>query len=248
MLPRLILALCLLSAMAHAAELVAIVRVPNGGIKPSLALDAAGVVHLAYFAGDPKGGDAFYVTSRDWGVAWSAPVRVNSQAGSVLGVSSIRGPRLALGRGGRVHVLWNGSSVAKPRAPLNPAQPADSPHNGTPLLYTRLDDTHRAFEPQRNVMSRTCALDGGSDIAADSEGRVFAVWHAMLPGAKGEAERAIWVARSDDDGATFAEEKNALPQPTGACACCSVAAAVDETGALAILFRAATGGSERGIQ
>ena len=41
--------------------------------------------------------------------------------------------------GGTAIVAWNGSSVATPKAPLNPAMPAASPFNGTPLLYARLD-------------------------------------------------------------------------------------------------------------
>ena len=234
------------AASLHAADVVAVRRVPDGGIKPSAAVDDAGVLHLVYFSGEAKGGDAFYVTSRDGGAAWSAPLRVNSQPRSVLGASSIRGPRLALGRGGRVHVAWNGSSTATPKAPLNPAMPADSPFNGTPLLYTRLDPATKAFEPQRNLMQKTCALDGGSDLAADSDGHVFAVWHAALPGAKGEGERAVFTAISTDDGLTFAEEKNALPEPTGVCACCALAARATD-GALAILYRAATDSVHRGM-
>ena len=48
-------------------------------------------------------------------------------------------------------------------------------------------------------------------------GRVYAVWHAIPAdgSAKGEEGRAVWLARSDDDGATFADEKNILPEATG---------------------------------
>jgi hypothetical protein len=96
-------------------------------------------------------------------------------------------------------------------------------------------------------MQRTCALDGGSDLAADREGHVFVVFHAQLPGAKSEAERAVFVATSTDDGRTFAEEKNALPEPTGVCACCSLAARASADGALAILYRGATESVHRGM-
>ena len=230
-----------------AADPVAVVRVPNGGIKPSAAVDDAGALHLVYFKGDTTGGDAFYVTSRDGGATWSTALRVNSQPRSVLGASSIRGPRLALGKAGRVHVAWNGSPFATPKAPLNPAMPADSSFNGTPLLYTRLDDARRAFEPQRNLMRTTCALDGGSDLAADREGRVFAVWHAQIPGAKGEGERGVFTAVSTDDGRTFFPEKNVLPEPTGVCACCALNARAAPDGAVAILYRAATASVNRGM-
>ncbi len=222
------LALCLLVATACAAEPVSLLRVPHGGMKPSLAVDDRGAVHLVYCKGDTKGGDAFYTISKDWGATWAEAVRVNSQPGSVLGVSSIRGPRMALGRGGRVHVAWNGSE-------------------GAAFLYTRLDAGARAFEPQRNVMTKTHALDGGGDVAADAQGRVFAVWHAMPRGGKSETDRAVWIARSDDDGQTFGEENNALPAPTGACGCCALAARAGADGALAILYRGATESIHRGM-
>ena len=237
----------LLAANARAAE-VAVIRVPPGGFKASAAVDATGALHLAYFSGPTTGGDVFYVTSRDGGATFSPPLRVNSQPGSALGGSSARGPHLALGRERRVHLLWPGSTTAQPRGPLNPAQKRDSPHNGTPLLYTRLDDAHRAFAPQQNLLRRTTALDGDSSLAADGQGRVYAVWHALPAdgSATGEAGRTVWLARSDDDGATFAEETNVLPEPTGACGCCGLTASAAADGRLAILYRVAIESTHRG--
>jgi hypothetical protein len=153
MIPRLaaIAGLVLLgfSPLATGTDVV-VRRVPNNGFKPSAATDADGKVHLIYFTGEPSGGDAWYVTSTDGGTSFSKPLRVNSQPGSVLGASSARGPHLALAKNGRVHALWMGSSKAKPRAPLNPAMPADSPFNGIPLLYSQLDPATGQFIPQRS--------------------------------------------------------------------------------------------------
>src|SRR4051794_33977196 len=86
---------------------------------------------------------------------------------------TIRGGQLALGKAGRAHVVWFGTSKALPRGPLNPAMAADSPYNGTPLLYSRLDDAGTAFEPQRNLMQATFGLDGGPSVAADPLGNVY---------------------------------------------------------------------------
>jgi hypothetical protein len=44
---------------------------------------------------------------------------------------------------------------------------------GSPMLYSRLNDAHTAFEPERNVMTRTFGLDGGGTIAADPVGNVY---------------------------------------------------------------------------
>ena len=35
------------------------------------------------------------------------------------------------------------------------------------MLYTRLNDTGDAFEPQRNVIQKRVGLDGGGSVAAD---------------------------------------------------------------------------------
>jgi hypothetical protein len=54
-----------------------------------------------------------------------------------------------------------------------------------------------------------------------------------------DAERAVYLARSINNGRTFAREKKINTQPTGACACCQMRAFVDSRGALYVLYRAA---------
>ena len=173
---RLVLAFSLLlvaSLRAEAPKKVALARVPGGGMKPDIAVDARGTLHMVYFKGKTDAGDAFYVKSTDGGANFSQPLQINSQPGSVQGIGNNRRPRLALGKDGRVHVLWNGSSIAQPRGPLFQAMAADSPYNSMPLLYARLNDAGTAFEAQRNLMKRSAALDGGSAIAADPAGNVY---------------------------------------------------------------------------
>src|SRR6185295_13114372 len=74
-----------------AVPAVRVVRAPDGGIQPQLMADERGVVHLIYFKGDASAGDVFYCTSRDSCESFSAPIRVNSQSGSVLAIGSVRG-------------------------------------------------------------------------------------------------------------------------------------------------------------
>ncbi len=68
---------------AAGAGTVKTMRVPNGGIQPQIVQDAQGVVHLIYFKGEPKGGDIFYVRSKD-GDTFSDPIKVNSHPGSAV--------------------------------------------------------------------------------------------------------------------------------------------------------------------
>lgn len=215
---------------------VRLVNTPDGGIQPQAAVDAEGTVHLLYFKGDPAAGDLFYVRRPNGHDEFTPPIRVNSQPGSAVAVGTIRGGQIALGKHGRVHVVWNGSQRAKP----------GNPAGGAPLLYARADLDGSRFEPQRNLMRRTTALDGGGTVAADPDGHVYAVWHGR--GERDpieEAWRAVWIARSTDDGATFAPEERALDHPTGACSCCGTRAFVDRHGTLLMLYRAATAGVNR---
>src|SRR5579863_1668433 len=124
------------NSIAGSQGSVRLLRVPQGGIQPQAATGDRGTLHLIYFAGDPKNGDIFYVTSRDGGASFSQPLRVNSQPGSAIALGTIRGAQVALGRRGRIHVAWNGSQMAEPKGPMNP----DYHQSGSPMLYTRLND------------------------------------------------------------------------------------------------------------
>lgn len=208
---------------------VAVVRVPDGGIQPQVAVDEKGVVHMLYYKGDPGHGDIYYVRSRDGGATFSAPVRVNSEPGSAVAAGNIRGARIALGRNDRVHVAWNGSHQSGP----------PGPPGHEPMLYTRMNDAGTGFEPQRNLIQAAYVVDGGGAVAADRSGNVYVVWHAPVPGTEGEGNRTVWVARSTDDGKTFAREKRAWTEPTGACGCCGLDAFVDSRGTLYVLYRSA---------
>jgi hypothetical protein len=229
---------------ARASAIVALARIPHGGIQPEVAADGRGVTHLLYFAGEPAAGNLFYVRSTTDASAFSEPIRVNSQDGSAIATGTIRGGRLAIGRDGRAHVGWNGSSAALPRGLVNPAMGQPS----APFLYSRSNAAGTAFEPQRNLIHRGYALDGGGSVAADTRGSVYAAWHAFAAGGPdGEDRRGVWIARSADNGATFSEEQPAWQEPTGACGCCGLTIFAAPSNALFMLYRAATAKIHRDI-
>ena len=96
---------------------VIVVAAPDGGTQPQAVVDDGGSIHLIYFKGDPAAGDLFYVRSAPGTTEFSKAIQVNSGPGSAIAVGTIRGGQLALGRGGQVHVAWNGSPerfAAKP--------------------------------------------------------------------------------------------------------------------------------------
>ncbi|MGV3519955.1 hypothetical protein [Luteitalea sp.] len=221
---------------------VRVVRVPDGGVQPDVAVDASGVLHLVYLAGPPGSADVFYTFSRDGGRTFAPRVRVNSQPGSAIAMGTIRGAQLALAREGRLHVVWNGSNTADPKPPVRHGQKP-----GMPLLYARSAAGRAAFKPQRNLMTATRHLDGGSSVAADDVGNVLVAWHAnALDGAEGEQARRVWLARSADDGATFSPEVAISPAETGACGCCGLRIAASGRN-VHVLYRAATAMVHRDI-
>ena len=215
-----------------AAVGVKLVRVPDGGIQPQAAVDTEGVLHLIYFVDDPAAGNVYYVRKSPRADRFSDPLRVNSQPRSAIAVGSIRGAQLALGKANRVHVAWNGSGKAEPKVDVK---------YGSPMLYTRLADDGNAFEPQRMVNREAFLLDGGGSVAADREGNVYVVWHS----GDGEANRRVWVARSTDDGGTFASEVPVDSDKDGACGCCGLKAFADREGTLYVLYRSARESTNR---
>ena len=234
---------------AGSRENVRMSRIPGGGLQPQVAIDGQGTLHLLYYTGDPQQGDVFYLKSTDGGTTFSRAIRVNSQPGSAIAMGTIRGAQLAVGKDGRVHVAWNGSSDATPPGLLNP----DSGKPGMPMLYARVNDSGTAFQAQRNLMRHSFGLDGGGSIAADRSRNVYVAWHgigqaeASGTGKEGEARRRVWIAKSQDEGRSFSPEEKAWSQETGACGCCGMKIFVDRRANIYALYRSATESVHRDI-
>ena len=203
-------------------------RLPEGGVQPRLVVAADRSIHMVWLGGDPKASDVFYQHFAADAVAPGTPVRVNTRPGSAIAIGTIRGAQVAVGRNGRAHVVWNGSGTATPK-----------PEGSSPLLYARSDPDGTAFEAQRNLVTRTTDLDGGGSVAADAHGRVHVMWHAGTPGTKtSEDKRRVFLARSTDDGTSFAPEIP-VTDGTGACGCCGMEAANGPEGEIFALYRSA---------
>jgi hypothetical protein len=216
---------------AETGTQVHLLRTPDNGIQPQAAIDSKGTVHLIYFKGEPGAGDIFYVRRGPGQSGFSKPIQVNTQSRTAIALGTIRGAQLAVGKNGRVHVAWDGMG--------KDAVPAASPAR-QPLFYTRINDAGTAFEPERNVITYAYGLDGGSSVAADMNGNVYVTWHAGQAGnTNGEGGRAVFVARSSDEGKTFRREEPAISKPTGACGCCGMRAFADSNGNVFAVYRAA---------
>ena len=110
--------LLLLSARQTAASAsVRLVDLPDGGIVADAEVNAGGAVHLVYVSmPDGVEQDLFYAVSNDAGETFGEPIRVNSNAGQVY-AGGFRGPDIALGANGRVHVVWYTNAYQAKRPP-----------------------------------------------------------------------------------------------------------------------------------
>ncbi len=223
---------CTRAQPPHAASLVSVERVPGNGVVADIAVGAGNTVHLVTVEGPAEGGDVIYRHRASNEQAWSAPLRVNATSGAALAIGTIRGPHIAEGRRGLVHVLWNGSSKV-----------TTDQRRGAPLLYARIDGGR--VSDARNLMTTSTSLDGGGAIAADQDGHVYGLWHGLLPPHQRDADRTAFLSVSSDDGASFGPERVVSPDGSGACSCCGMAATVAKGTGLIWLFRAATGDHAR---
>src|SRR5262245_62494282 len=73
---------------------VKLLRVPNGGLQPQAVMDENAVLHLIYLAGEPRGGDIFYLR-RELGKDFSPRCQSKSKPGMAALTAQSLGPRLA---------------------------------------------------------------------------------------------------------------------------------------------------------
>jgi hypothetical protein len=206
-------ALSCLTVVVLTAPLAAEVRsltLPAGARVPDVAQDAGGVIHATYGTGLP--GDGCYIRSADGGKTFSTPVKLNQRGGTVT-TGMERGPKLALGKDGVIHVVW----LAYYK-------------KGGGAWYTRSTDGGKSFAPERALQEPDYGLDNAT-IVADGRGLVLVLWTGGFPGITRDPDSPtaspIILVRSTDDGATFS--KNELlpsdhPASSHACGCCRLEA------------------------
>ncbi|MAF11500.1 hypothetical protein CMK11_13705 [Candidatus Poribacteria bacterium] len=207
-------AVILLVAIASRATAIPAVRrvdPPNDGIVADAEIDDGGVIHLVY-ASLPDGvqQDIFYVRSEDDGETFADPIRVNTEAGRGY-AGGFRGPDIALGADGRVHVAWytNGYQAKRPAEEWG-------------VHYAYMEADAGAFVAETNINGRP---SDNYSIDANGAGEVTIVWTA------GDG----FVNRSRDGGATF---DGAVQITTiDPCECCATRVRYADDGILHLAYR-----------
>ena len=202
---------------------VKILGAPHGGEVPDVVLDGQGVLHMTYGSGLP--GDGFYVRSADLGKSFSKPVKLNRQANTVT-TGMERGPKIALGKDGTIHVVWLGYYKT-----------------GGGAWHARSIDGGITFDPEQNLAAPKYGVDNAA-VAADDQGQVIVAWTGGFPGVKEDSESPtaspIILSRSTDQGKTFGKNyllKSDHPASAKACGCCRLEARFGKDDQLFIAFR-----------
>jgi hypothetical protein len=215
------------AAASSDAPTVTARRAPLDGLQPRAAVDPSGAVHVVVFRGPVEQGDLYYVRSNDGAENFGEALRITTDESRTRASRPASCAQLALGRGGRVHVAWNGLPGANSPAAMH---------------YSRLAEQGSAFEAPRNVIGDHYGIEGGGAIAADGDGRVWVAWHAPATPDGGEAGRTVFAVQSGDDGQSFAAERPISLDGTGVGACCNVVVLPYGDGALGVLYRGARRG------
>ena len=216
----------LTAACAGPIPSVTLLRTPNGGTIPQVAIDDAGTLHLIYYTGSMSSGDLFHVSRGPDAPDWSAPQPVNSQPHGVNGLGPIDAGQLAIGPDGLLHVTWFHKD------PLR-------------FYYARSDHKGR-FEPQQTLSVKD---EGGVETAptvtTDDDGNVYVFWHAD---AVEDARRRVYMAVSRENGSLFDLPRAVSPEAEGACGCCGLRAVTDAEGAVHVSYRGAGDNIHRGMR
>jgi hypothetical protein len=201
---------------------VTVLRTPSSSLVPQAVVDGNGALHIVYGLNH----NAYYIRSTNNGAAFTAPVKVNS-SGTVETEMGERGPKLAVGRDGVIHVVWVDDWA---------------PGVNTYVRYARSLDGGATFQPLQAVSSMS-GVDGVT-LTADGASNVIAFWHVMVNPTPSEPE-ATWLhlSRSTNNGASFgSSDKVSISNHNGlACSMCMTRARVGVDGNLYLVFRSATG-------
>ena len=201
-----IAALWLLPAVFCQAATVQSISLPAGAMAPDARVDSSGAIHVAYVAGE----NVFYIKSSDNGKSFTSPVRVNSEPDSSH-AGMFRGPELAIGKNGRVHIIWYGNGYQR-----------KLPKDDWGVFYSHSDSDKGGFIPAQNLNHKP---SDNYSLAADGRGSVAVFWMAG----------GLFLTSSADDGNTFAT--GAKIEGPETCECCASRALYGSDGTLFCAYR-----------
>lgn len=199
----------------HAHGGGAMVRATSSSLAASAAFDAEGGLWAAHV----DAGRVAVSFSADRGRSWRAPVAVTAEPEELDGGADAR-PKIAAGSRGEVYVTWT--------------RPLAKPYTGEVRFARSLDGGHTFSVPQVVHRDRQVITHRFNSLVVTPAGRVVVAWIdkrdqvAAVAAQTAYRGAAVYVAISEDRGATFAREFKLADH---SCECCRIAlvARSDET-------------------
>ena len=206
-------------------------------ISPEIAVGADGAINIIWLDKGPTANrpapkprkpgehshrsstDLYFSRSEDTGRSWSAPVRVNAEAGGVWGFA-VSKPRIGIGPTGTIHVFYPANATS-PETGLDvvSAQYTRSTDNGqsfgAPITLNRPTETDRS-DLLGEGLTMTHSF-GTMGVAPD--GTVITAWQDVTAMTDFSDGAAGVVAISRDDGESFEAQRTVLPA-NDVCPCC----------------------------
>ena len=192
-------------------------RVKVPGVSADVSVGRSGAVYLVF----GREGDAYFMVSKDDGLSFSAPQRLNSSPGTVL-VGHERGPKIAVGKNETLHVIWMDAKSET-------------------LEYRRSETQGKSFSLPRNLLDAKTHLDGAT-ISADDSGEVRVSWldARLPPDPENPVSLPIFTTVSRDNGETFSGDAPLRANiPVRACSCCALKSIAAPGGAVEVVYRGA---------
>ncbi len=156
-----------------------------------------------------RSGEVFVAQSRDNGIIFSQPVKVDRVPDLMLGMR--RGPRISV-QGDRVTVTLVAHEL---------------------LAYTSIDGGKTWSAPATVNDVPTSAREGLHDLAGAPDGSLYVTWLDLRNG-----KMELWGASSRDGGRTWAKNEQVYKSPDiSICECCHPSALFDAGGNLAVMWR-----------
>jgi hypothetical protein len=201
------------SSVAATPVVVAQASPPHDPQQPQLAIDAQGVIHVAFGANN----DVRYARSEDGGKTFSSPVNLDTVR--VLSLGMRRGPRIAVS-GDAVCISVIGGKQGKGR-------------DGDILLF-RSPNQGRTWEAPVVVNDvPDSAREGLHAMAAGPQGELTCAWLDLR-----NRKTEIFASTSVDGGKTWAKNVLVYRSPSGSvCECCHPSVTYAPNGVLHVMWR-----------
>ncbi len=191
------------------------------GKTPSLRFDEAGLLWAVF----EQEGHVFVTTSRDRGMTFSDPTRVQAEAETIETNGENR-PKIAFGTGGEIYLSWT--------------RKLEGRFTGD-IRFTRSLDGGVSFEPVRTINDDGLVVGHRFEsLHVAAGGDLYLVWIDKRDREEARTRdeeyigAAIYYAVSRDRGASFAIDRRVSAH---ACECCRIAITEGAQGGAAVLWR-----------